>query len=77
MLHRRIAIDLGTSTTTIALPKRGIVIREPSVVAIQASDSKIMAIGTEAREMLGRTPDSIIANHPLRDGVIASYQITM
>ncbi len=65
---RRIAIDLGTTNTIVCVPKRGVISNEPSVVAIQAIDNKIMAIGTEAWEMLGRTPDSIIAAHPLRDG---------
>jgi rod shape-determining protein MreB len=76
MLSRRIAIDLGTKNTIVCLPKRGIIINEPSVVAIQASDNHIVAIGREAREMLGRTPESIIAAHPLKDGVIANYRIT-
>lgn len=76
MFSKRIAIDLGTTNTIVSVPKRGIVVNEPSVVAIQASDNKIMAIGKEARDMLGRTPESIIAAHPLRDGVIANYQIT-
>ncbi len=76
MLNKRVAIDLGTSSITISVPKKGIVIREPSVVAIQAIDNRIMAIGKEAKDMLGRTPDSIIAAHPLRNGAIASYQIT-
>jgi rod shape-determining protein MreB and related proteins len=75
-LTKRIAIDLGTTNTIVSMPKRGILFSEPSVVAIQASDNKIMAIGKEAREMLGRTPESIIAAHPLREGVIASYKIT-
>lgn len=76
MPGKRIAIDLGTNTITVSLPKKGIVFSEPSVVAIQAHDNRIMAYGKEAHEMLGRTPDSIIAARPLRDGVIASYQIT-
>jgi rod shape-determining protein MreB len=76
MLSKRIAIDLGTNNTVVCVPKRGVISNEPSVVAIQASDNKIMAIGREAHDMLGRTPESIIAAHPLRDGVIANYQIT-
>lgn len=76
MLLRRIAIDLGTTNVLISVPGRGIVINEPSVVALEASDNKVMAIGQAAKEMLGRTPDSIIAAHPLRDGVIANYKIT-
>ncbi len=76
MITRRIAIDLGTTNVLIAVPGRGIIINEPCVVALEASDNKVMAIGQEAKEMLGRTPESIIAVHPLRDGVIASYRIT-
>lgn len=76
MLLRRIAIDLGTTNVLVSLPGKGIVINEPSVVALEASDNRVMAIGREAKEMLGRTPDSIIAAHPLRDGVIANYRIT-
>ena len=76
MFAKRIAIDLGTTNTIVCLPKKGIIFNEPSVVAIQASDNKIMAIGKEAYDMLGRTPQSIIASHPLRDGVIANYKIT-
>lgn len=76
MFSKRIAIDLGTKNTIVCLPKKGVIFNEPSVVAIQASDNKIMAIGKDAKDMLGRTPESIIAAHPLRDGVIASYQIT-
>ncbi len=76
MFNKRIAIDLGTNNTVVCVPKRGIVFNEPSVVAIQASDNKIMAIGKDAYDMLGRTPESIIAAHPLREGVIASYKIT-
>ena len=76
LLSRRIAIDLGTKNTIVLLPKRGIICNEPSVVAIQASDNHIVAIGQSAKEMLGRTPESIIAAHPLRDGVIANYRIT-
>ena len=73
---RKIAIDLGTTNTLVYVPKKGIVIREPSVVALQASDNKIMAIGNEAKKMIGRTPESIIAAAPLKDGVIASFRIT-
>ena len=76
IFSRRIAIDLGTKNTIVCLPKRGIICNEPSVVAIQASDNHIVAIGRSAKEMLGRTPESIIAAHPLRDGVIANYRIT-
>lgn len=73
---RKIAIDLGTTNSLVYVPKRGIVIEEPSVVALEAKDNKIIAIGKEAKEMLGRTPDSIIAAYPLQDGVIANYKVT-
>ncbi|MEK9156310.1 MAG: rod shape-determining protein [Patescibacteria group bacterium] len=73
---RKIAIDLGTTNIRVYVPKRGIVVSEPSVVALQVSDNKVMAIGEEAKKMLGRTPESIIAAAPLQDGVIANYRIT-
>jgi rod shape-determining protein MreB len=73
---KRIGIDLGTTYTLVHLPKRGIVINEPSVVAISVTDKKILAVGNEAKDMLGRTPDTIIALKPLKDGVIADYRST-
>lgn len=73
---RRVAIDLGTTNTRIAVPKKGIVIDEPTVVALDAATNAVVAIGQEAKDMLGRTPESIVAAHPLRDGVIANYRIT-
>ncbi len=76
MFGKRIAIDLGTANVLVYLPKRGIVVNEPSVVAISVEDNRIVAIGAEAKEMLGRTPDSITASRPMRDGVIADYRIT-
>ncbi len=75
-LLRRVAIDLGTTNTRISVPKRGIVIDEPTVVALDAATNAVVAIGQEAKDMLGRTPESIVAAHPLRDGVIANYRIT-
>ena len=72
---RKIAIDIGTNNIRVYVPKKGIVVNEPSVVALQASDNKIMAIGEEAKKMIGRTPDSIIAASPLKDGVIANFKI--
>jgi rod shape-determining protein MreB len=75
-MPKRIAIDLGTTNVLVYLPKKGIVANEPTVVALQAEDDKIVAIGAQAKAMLGRTPESIVAAHPLRDGVIASYQMT-
>lgn len=76
MISRRFGIDLGTTNTLVYLPKKGIVINEPTVVALSVDDNKVIAVGKEAKEMLGRTPESIIASHPLRDGVIADYRIT-
>jgi len=76
MFIKRIGIDLGTTYTLVHLPRRGIVINEPSVVAVSMVDKKILAVGQEAKDMLGRTPDTIIALKPLKDGVIADYRIT-
>lgn len=75
-MSRKIAIDLGTTNTLVYLPGQGVVINEPSVVAISAEDEQIMAIGREAQQMLGKTPASIVASHPLQDGAIASYKTT-
>lgn len=76
MLVKRIGIDLGTTYTLVYLPKRGVVINEPSVVAVSVDDDKVLAVGNEAKDMLGRTPDTIIAIKPLKDGVIADYRTT-
>lgn len=74
-LHK-IGIDLGTTNFLVWVPDKGITINEPSVVVLEAANNKIMAIGKEAKEMLGRTPESIIALHPLKDGAIANYRVT-
>ncbi len=71
-----IAVDLGTSNTLIYVRGEGIVLNEPSVVAIQKSDNKVKGIGLEAKRMLGRTPEGIVAVRPLKDGVIADFDIT-
>lgn len=71
-----IGIDLGTANVLIYIKGKGIVIREPSVVAIDKDSNRILAIGEEARRMIGRTPGNIVAIRPLRDGVIADYDIT-
>lgn len=76
MFINRIAIDLGTTYTLVHLPKKGIVVNEPSVVAVSMTDKKILAVGNEAKDMVGRTPDTIIAIKPLKDGVIADYHTT-
>ena len=76
MLRKKIGIDLGTTNVLVYLPKKGVVINEPSVVAVSTTDKKILAVGIEAKEMLGKTPDTIIASRPLKDGVIADYKTT-
>lgn len=76
MFTKKIGIDLGTTYTLVYVPKRGIIINEPSVVAISVIDKKVLAVGEEAKDMLGRTPDTIVAQRPLRDGVIADYKTT-
>jgi len=76
MIVRKLGIDLGTANTLVFIPKKGIVINEPSVVAISEDDNKVLAIGSEAREMLGRTPEMIRTYKPLKDGVIADYRVT-
>jgi len=76
MFIKRIGIDLGTTYTLIYLPRRGIVVNEPSVVAVSLDDRKILAVGNEAKDMIGRTPDTIMAVKPLKDGVIADYRAT-
>jgi len=73
---KKIGIDLGTAYTLVHVPKRGIIINEPSVVAISVDDNTVLAVGSEAKDMLGRTPDNIIASRPLKDGVIADYRVT-
>ncbi len=71
-----IGIDLGTANTLVYVRDRGIVLREPSVVAIQSGTSRVLAVGEEAKRMLGRTPGSIVAVRPLKAGVIADFEIT-
>ena len=71
-----IGIDLGTANTLVYVRDRGIVLREPSVVAIQSGTSRVLAVGDEAKRMLGRTPGSIVAIRPLKAGVIADFEIT-
>ncbi|HMO78785.1 MAG TPA: rod shape-determining protein [Candidatus Paceibacterota bacterium] len=72
----KLGIDLGTANTLVFLPGKGIVLNEPSVVAISEQDNKILAVGLEARDMIGKTPESIVAYRPMRDGVIADYRVT-
>ena len=72
----KLGIDLGTANTLVYLPGKGVVLNEPSVVAISEQDNKILAVGNEAKQMIGRTPESIIAYRPMQDGVIADYRVT-
>lgn len=72
----KLGIDLGTTTVLVFVPGKGIVLNEPSVVAVSSKDNRILAIGNEAKEMIGRTPDEIIAYRPMKDGVIADYRVT-
>ena len=71
-----LAIDLGTANTLIYVKGEGIVLNEPSVVAINRETKKIMGVGLEAKRMLGRTPDGVIAVRPMKDGVIADFDVT-
>jgi rod shape-determining protein MreB len=75
-LTRKIAIDLGTTNTLLYVPGKGIVLNEPSVVAVSQHDNAVLAIGRDANAMIGRTPESIVAHRPLKDGVIADYRVT-
>lgn len=73
---KKLGIDLGTANTLVFVPGRGIVLNEPSVVAVSEVDNKILAVGLEAKQMIGKTPDNIIAYRPMKDGVIADYRVT-
>ncbi|HBA26492.1 MAG TPA: rod shape-determining protein [Nitrospinae bacterium] len=71
-----LAVDLGTANTVVFVKGKGIVLREPSVVAIHNETKEVLAVGSEAKQMLGRTPGNIVAIRPMRDGVIANFEIT-
>ncbi|MEK7481094.1 MAG: rod shape-determining protein [Patescibacteria group bacterium] len=73
---KKLGIDLGTTNTLIFIPRRGIVLSEPSVVAVSLHDRMVLAVGEEAKIMIGRTPETIVAYRPLKDGVIADYRTT-
>ena len=75
-LGRDMAVDLGTANTLVYVRGRGIVLNEPSVVALNTSTGQIVAVGVEAKRMIGRTPGNIIAVRPLKDGVIADFDVT-
>ncbi len=76
IFSRKLGIDLGTANTLVYFPGRGVVLNEPSVVAVSEQDNSILAIGKEAKDMIGKTPESIIAYRPMKDGVIADYRVT-
>jgi len=72
----KLGIDLGTANVLVFVPGKGIVLNEPSVVAVSERDNKILAVGAEAKQMVGKTPDEIVAYRPMKDGVIADYRVT-
>jgi len=74
--RKRIGIDLGTANSLVWLAGEGVVMNEPTVVAVTVDDNRVVAVGNEAKDMLGRTPGNIMATRPMRDGVIADYRIT-
>ena len=76
MFTKDIGIDLGTANTLVYMKGKGIVLREPSVVAVDVREDQVLAVGAQAKEMIGRTPGSIAAIRPLKDGVIADFEIT-
>src|SRR3989338_4374968 len=76
MLIKKIGIDLGTTNSLVYVPRRGIVINEPSVVAVSVVDRKVLGVGVQAKEMFGKTPDTIVGVRPMKDGVIADYKTT-
>lgn len=76
LFSKKLGIDLGTANTLVFVPGKGVVLNEPSVVAVSEQENKILAVGSEARQMIGKTPESIIAYRPMRDGVIADYRVT-
>ncbi len=76
IFSKKLGIDLGTANTLVYLPNKGIVLNEPSVVAVSEQDNTILAIGLEAKDMIGKTPESIIVYRPMKDGVIADYRVT-
>jgi len=76
IFSKKLGIDLGTANTLVYLPGKGIILNEPSVVAVSEQDNTILAIGLEAKDMIGKTPESIIVYRPMKDGVIADYRVT-
>ena len=76
LFNPKLGIDLGTTYTLVFVPGKGVVLNEPSIVAVSEQDNKILSVGNEAKDMIGRTPDNIIAYRPMKDGVIADYRVT-
>jgi len=76
MLTRKIGIDLGTANTVVFVPGKGFIINEPTIVALTKPENRVLAVGVEAKEMIGRTPEEIMAYRPLKDGVVADYYVT-
>ncbi len=76
MIVRQVGIDLGTTNTLVYVPQKGVVSNEPSIVAVSSNEKKVLAVGVPAKEMVGRTPEDIVALKPLKDGVIADYYTT-
>jgi rod shape-determining protein MreB len=76
LFSKKLGIDLGTTNLLVYVPGKGVVLNEPSVVALSIQDNKVLAFGSEAKKMIGRTPEDIVAYRPMRDGVIADYRVT-
>ena len=76
IFSKKLGIDLGTANTLVFLPGKGVILNEPSVVAVSEENNRILAIGAEAKNMIGKTPDSIVTYCPMKDGVIADYRVT-
>lgn len=76
MFSKKLGIDLGTTNTLVFVPGKGIVLNEPTVVAVAEEENKILAVGAVAKEMIGKTPENIVAYRPMKDGVIADYRVT-
>jgi len=76
VFSKDLGIDLGTANTLVHVRGKGVVLREPSVVAIESDSGKVLSVGEEAKQMIGRTPANIVAIRPMKDGVIADYDVT-
>ncbi|MFW6143369.1 MAG: rod shape-determining protein, partial [Patescibacteria group bacterium] len=76
MFSKKIAIDLGTANSLVYEVGKGIILNEPTVVAVTVDDGKVVAVGESAKDMLGRTPTNIKTSHPMKSGVIADYAVT-